>query len=280
MTGRVCPQCGGKPRLQFNVADINRRITEATFAYVRCQSCGVVYLADPPTDLGHYYAASYYSHASTLEELARWAESERYKLDLVRRFRVDGHLVEVGPASGSFLYLAWTAGFEATAIEMDARSAEVIAAMMPIEVLNTADEASALGQTHPADVIAMWQVIEHLVDPWTMLEAAADRLKPGGVLIIAAPNPRFASVQDLPSALGSCGRATTSVAHPNARRSRSSVRVGPATNARYNARSRQPRLDFVWLGTLVSPRIPVGPSRTDRSRRSTRRLLRAANRNP
>jgi 2-polyprenyl-3-methyl-5-hydroxy-6-metoxy-1,4-benzoquinol methylase len=81
------------------------------------------------------------------------------------------------------------AGFEATAIEMDARSAEVIAALMPIEVLNTADEASALGQTQPADVIAMWQVIEHLVDPWTMLEAAANRLKPGGVLILAAPNP-------------------------------------------------------------------------------------------
>jgi hypothetical protein len=38
-------------------------------------------------------------------------------------------------------------------------------------------------------VIALWHVIEHLSDPWRMLETAAARLRPGGVLVLATPNP-------------------------------------------------------------------------------------------
>ena len=35
----------------------------------------------------------------------------------------------------------------------------------------------------------MWHVIEHLPDPWAALEAITDRLVPGGVVVLATPNP-------------------------------------------------------------------------------------------
>jgi SAM-dependent methyltransferase len=142
-----------------------------------------------PPDLARYYPSDYYFLARSLDELASWGESERYKLDIVRRFRTTGRLIEIGPASGAFAYLAKSAGFDVTVIEMDKRCSDYLASTAGVDVINSADEANALQSAPAADVIAMWHVIEHLVDPWAMIEVAAAKLKPGGVLILAAPNP-------------------------------------------------------------------------------------------
>ena len=148
-----------------------------------------MFLANVPADLNRYYPAEYYSIATSENELARWSTREQYKIDLVRRFKDHGLLIEVGPGSGGFCYLAKKAGFHVTAIEMDRRSSEFLARELKIDVVNSADEAEALKNAPAADVIAMWHVIEHLVDPWAMFEIAARKLKPGGILIVAAPNP-------------------------------------------------------------------------------------------
>jgi SAM-dependent methyltransferase len=38
------------------------------------------------------------------------------------------------------------------------------------------------------DVIALWHCLEHLAEPWRMIENAAKHLAPGGILLIAIPN--------------------------------------------------------------------------------------------
>lgn len=186
---RPCPQCGGKTRLAFETTDRNRRIGTERFRYLRCIACDVIFLDNVPADLERYYPSDYYFIARSLEELAGWGHAERFKLDIVRRHRQAGRLIEIGPASGAFAYLAKTSGFEVTAIEMDQRCAEYLRGTAGLEVIHSADEAAALAGARQADVIAMWHVIEHLVDPWRMIEAAAAKLRPGGVLILATPNP-------------------------------------------------------------------------------------------
>ena len=185
----ACPQCDGETDHAFDTTDLNRRIGEERFSYLRCRACGVVFLANVPRDLARYYPSEYYVIARSLDELATWAQSERYKLDIVCRYRNAGRLIEVGPASGAFAFLARTAGFEVTAIEMDERCSRYLAEKVGLHVIHSSDEADALRGAPQADVIAMWHVIEHLVDPWSMLEVAAAKLRPGGVLVLAAPNP-------------------------------------------------------------------------------------------
>lgn len=186
---RACPQCAAQAEAAFDIQDFNRRIGTGSFRYFHCPACGVWFLGDIPRDLAGYYPSDYYTIARSPQELAAWAETERYKIEIVKRFRSGGRLIEVGPASGSFCYLAKSSGFEVAAIEMDRRCSEFLSGTLGIQVVNSADEAAALDTLAPADVIAMWHVIEHLVDPWSMLEAAARRLRPGGILVLAAPNP-------------------------------------------------------------------------------------------
>jgi SAM-dependent methyltransferase len=184
-----CPQCGGQTEAAFRSDDQNRRLGKGPFSYRRCRGCGVIYLQNVPPDLHRYYPPDYYFIARSLQELQGWANTERYKMAIVSKYHRQGRLIEVGPASGAFAYLAKISGFDVTVIEMDERCSRYLSQEAGLHVIHSADEARALKTAPAADVIAMWHVIEHLVDPWSMLEVAAAKLKPGGILVLAAPNP-------------------------------------------------------------------------------------------
>lgn len=185
----TCPYCGGNSVPRFTVGDVNRRISNEQFEYCECPSCGLLFLNAPPQDLGRYYAADYYYIPRDAAELARCAEPERYKIDMVQRFMAQGSLVEIGPSSGCFSYLAKRAGFAVTAIEMSQACCVFLRDVVGVAAIQADDEIAALGGVSDADVIALWQVIEHLRAPWELIRVAAGKLKPGGILVIAAPNP-------------------------------------------------------------------------------------------
>jgi hypothetical protein len=61
--------------------------------------------------------------------------------------------------------------------------------MLGIAAVHASDEIAALSRVPEVDAITLWQVLEHLPHPFQLLEVASDRLKPGGTLIVAMPNP-------------------------------------------------------------------------------------------
>ncbi len=185
-----CPFCGHAATLRFQVGDRNRRLSEAVFSYYRCPDCGLTFLSPHPADLGKYYPQEYYGQKLALADLEQEFPFNRYKVDIVRRFVPAGRLLEVGPARGTFAYLAKEAGYEVSVIERDAECCEFLSAVAGIKAINSTEPTAALQQQEEGyDVIALWQVIEHLGDPWDFLRAAATKLKPGGILVLATPNP-------------------------------------------------------------------------------------------
>jgi len=185
----TCPQCKQETRLYFRTKDFNRKITQDIFHYYRCSSCKLIFLSPIPQDLGKYYPNNYYPIPSSIDDLAKTAEYERYKIDIVRQFTSGGRLLEIGPAYGSFLYLAKQSGFDAEAIEMDANCCMFIREIIGAKVIQSNDPSEALKSAENYNAIALWHVIEHLPDPWKTLEAISCKLHPGGILVIAAPNP-------------------------------------------------------------------------------------------
>jgi SAM-dependent methyltransferase len=200
MSSTMCPQCGQSAALSFSTKDYNRRISGERFDYYRCDACSFIFLSPVPRDLGRYYPAQYYEIPRNEAELAQRAEKlQRSKMDVVSRYASRGTLLEIGPAYGLFAYLAKKAGFEVTAIEMDSRCCEFLRQTVGIHVVEGSNTLELLSSLPKYDVIVLWQVIEHLPDPWAILSAAARQLAPGGVLVIDTPNPAAFQFQVLGS---------------------------------------------------------------------------------
>lgn len=185
-----CSHCGQPARLDFKTQDHNRKITEEIFDYYRCISCGFIFLSPVPVDLGRFYPTEYYEVPKNEAELAARAEKlQSSKLDVLLRFATKGSLLEIGPAYGLFAFLAKRAGFDVTGIEMDARCCDFLRNMVGINVVEGSDVPTLLATLPKFDVIVLWQVIEHLPDPWETMKLAALHLAPEGVLIVDTPNP-------------------------------------------------------------------------------------------
>jgi hypothetical protein len=149
----------------------------------------LIFLLPVPPDLGAYYPQDYYAVPSSRSELEAASENERFKLDLIMAFIQKGKLLEVGPAFGTFAYLAKRSGFDVEVIEMDSRCCGFLRTVAGIETIQSTDASQAVQDKGPYDVIALWHVIEHLPNFQQTLEALASKVRGGGVLVLAAPNP-------------------------------------------------------------------------------------------
>jgi SAM-dependent methyltransferase len=180
--------CGRETAFAFTVGDRNRGITDAQFDYRRCRGCGSYFLVNVPGDLGRYYPDDYYQ-LPTLPELDRLARSHTGKLEVLEPYATRGRLVDVGAAYGIFARAARNAGFDVTAIEMDARCCDYLDRVVGVHAVHSDLPEQALAQLEPVGAITLWHVLEHLPRPFDVIEAAAARLESGGALVVATPNP-------------------------------------------------------------------------------------------
>jgi len=183
-----CPNCNRKSIFLFNARDLNRRVSNETFTYRRCPDCGLIFLAQIPDNISDYYQQEYYRIPSQ-GRLRKVARAQKYQLDLIRKFVTSGHLLEIGPAVGYFAYQAKQAGFKIDTVEQDARCCEYLTTVVGVNAIRSDSPHTIIDTMDSHDVITMWHVIEHLQNPWACLKSAAKNLIPGGILLIATPNP-------------------------------------------------------------------------------------------
>jgi SAM-dependent methyltransferase len=183
-----CPLCGAPSTPAFATPDRNRHLSDVEFCYRSCTACGVIYLQNVPTDLGRYYGAEYH-RAPAASQLDHWAAYESYKLELLRPYVESGRLIDIGSSYGAFAYLASRAGFDVTAVEIDPDACRFIEQVIGIPAVQTAAPEEALKTVPEPDAITLWHSIEHLTQPWRALETAAERLRPGAILVVSTPNP-------------------------------------------------------------------------------------------
>lgn len=143
-----------------------------------CDVCGLFWTEPSP-------AVDYSQYTDELRDRALWKRFARPMVDVALEERPPtGTWVDFGCGGGELLEVAQEAGYEAVGIETDQRAlAQATAA--GLRVLTDLSDVP-----HQVDVLSMSHVLEHLEEPRAQLIAARKALLPGGLLVVAQPDPR------------------------------------------------------------------------------------------
>jgi 2-polyprenyl-3-methyl-5-hydroxy-6-metoxy-1,4-benzoquinol methylase len=159
------------------------------YRIVQCKGCGLVY-TDPRRParaiLGDYegvvddrYLAEQEGRIATFRRNIRPLEA------LVPLY--NGHrLLDVGAHVGVFVEVAQERGWDAWGVEPSRWAVEVGRTRGLKMVQGTLRDAEL--DSASFDVVTMWDVVEHLLDPMTDLQEVARLLKPGGVFCVHTVN--------------------------------------------------------------------------------------------
>lgn len=124
-----------------------------------------------------------------IEARARTDLSERclHWLRSILRFKLPpAHLLELGSAHGGFVALLRWAGYEATGLEMSPWIADFARRTFDVPILQGPVEDQQI-ESGTQDMIALFDVLEHLPDPVGTMRHCLGLLKSEGAIIIQTP---------------------------------------------------------------------------------------------
>lgn len=160
------------------------------FLILRCRSCGNGFLPGDviPEHLEDLYSEEYFQgdqptgYPTYLADAALLERNFTRRLAWIESHQRPGRLLEVGAAYGFFLKQARARGWDAMGVEIAAECAAAAASRAGVPVV----AGNFLESSLPSgfDVVAMFDVIEHMRDPIACLRRAHSLLAPGGLLVV------------------------------------------------------------------------------------------------
>jgi len=155
------------------------------FRLLRCAACGFTRTDPVPPSLDPYYPERYRRYGR-LSSLVLRSLFRRRVAAWLARLPSRGRALELGSGTGWMLEALRAAGWDAAGTERTADAARIAADASGADVRVGGLEAFPAEPVF--DLVVMFHVLEHLAEPMAALVAAAERLRPGGVLLLGLPN--------------------------------------------------------------------------------------------
>jgi len=190
-----CPCCRG--------SDARQIMTKNSFSLCQCSECATIY-ANPRFSqemLDDYSSREKrLNYANIINEIgaadlrkkeifsprARLTESMLSKLGKEMR---DSRLLDIGCASGQFLSLFdKDRGPEIYGVEASSDLAVLAQQAVPWANILALSFEDCEFEPGFFDVITIWEVLEHIFDPFNLMVKVKELLKPGGILLLSVPN--------------------------------------------------------------------------------------------
>ncbi len=189
-----CPLCRASETMPVYALE-----TWSTYKIEQCRSCGFVFASPRPTpeELERFYTSTYFErnqptnlgyadYRSMAEVNARhmWHTLK----GILHGCAITPHkLLDVGCATGGFLAEAQADGLDCEGVELSEYAVRVARGEFNLTVHQGDVHFPAL-EGSDFDVITMWHVLEHLIDPVDTLKRARDLLSSGGAVFVELPN--------------------------------------------------------------------------------------------
>ncbi|HEV3129401.1 MAG TPA: class I SAM-dependent methyltransferase [Solirubrobacteraceae bacterium] len=154
---------------------------------VRCQSCGHMQLARPPTEPSLLVAYQDVDSVDYVAEETGQRTTARSTLEMIEQHASPGRLLDVGCWVGFLLDEARHHGWEVTGVEPSRFASSYARERFALDVY-TGDLVDARLEPGSFDAVVLEDVIEHLPDPGQALDRIAELTSPGAVLHLALPD--------------------------------------------------------------------------------------------
>ena len=204
-TIKACPVCGGTNLAFWSVAtDLWMKITTQEFTYSKCLGCKSLFMSKRPLegDIGKLYSGDYqpYLHSKTQKSIRLIVTIDKILSRIMATFRNKGLLfkqkkfyeevkssstfVDFGCGAGKFLN-----GLKCKTIGVDFSPLAIESVKKNGHSGCLVDEFWTTYPDQSVDFLRMNHVVEHLYHPTLTLSKISKKIKPGGKLHIAVPNP-------------------------------------------------------------------------------------------
>jgi SAM-dependent methyltransferase len=196
MTVTRCPGCGGqkfhrvgRPAPECATVLGGESFVQPPYSALRCEECGLIFkseMADPDLFPRLYSLADYRTW-----EIDGLYPTERMSLAALRGVPPGGRILDFGCSSGRLL-AALGPEYERLGLEINAAAASVAQAR-GIRIVSCLADVGAL------DAALLVDVFEHLMQPLDELKLVAERLKPGGLLVLTTGDGDAPACRDDPA---------------------------------------------------------------------------------
>jgi SAM-dependent methyltransferase len=172
--------------------DYRFRVDDELWNVAQCRRCSLGYLNPRPTiaEIPRYYPGQYFGHRGRM--------ARRYSLQAAYVSGPPGDLLDIGAARGDFMATMRDRGWSVTGVEPapteNPHQLRIIRQRFPGECDL---------EPESFDAVTAGAVFEHLHDPATAFQRAANLVRPGGTVVVQVPNlrsinARYARFEDVP----------------------------------------------------------------------------------
>jgi len=177
----ICKSCSEKKIFTYQSTD-----------YYQCYVCGLIRTLPFPSEnqiIEHYLRASKNGNYFNLAEKSEdYIPIYKKYIDLIKKkTSLKGkRILDVGCFTGEFLDLAQDEGAITFGIELQKEAYNIASKKHPERIINSNFNSAVFSEKF--DIITMFGIIEHVVDPERLLDMVSKNILNGGILIIQTPN--------------------------------------------------------------------------------------------
>lgn len=183
-----CPAC--------NEHDLSIQEEGIDFTFLKCSSCELIFTETMTAGDEEFYSQhEVYRYSSSDDARAQKLFFQRtsfFKNEL-KRIRAGGSLLDVGCGYGGLVSYASDLGLNARGIDFNAQQIEIGRTVFQLTknqlcYANTNTLQELISNNIKFDCICLFEVLEHVDDPKTLIQQAVDLLEDDGTILISCPN--------------------------------------------------------------------------------------------
>lgn len=186
----VCAFCqNSEAKILYEVKDY-MFIPCRLFKVVKCTLCGLIFTYPRLTseELIKYYPSEFFEGQVDKVVQKITIFPKRDKVKIIKAFKKNGKILDIGCSNGGFLELMKEHGWDAYGTDISSIACKHAKSKLGNEHIFEGDILSLKLNKNFFDVITMWHVVEHTIDPLNELIKINSLLVPEGILVINCPN--------------------------------------------------------------------------------------------